>query len=339
MTSSRPVAAEGSAPEQLRSLALVQRWRVLARVAGGIGVYGVLVGVAFWRGGFDLAGVVRLLLGVQAGYVVLALAAYYGSFPFRAWRWKFLLARHTLHPVSPKRLVLPYLYSWLVNCAVPAKLGELYRCYLVQRRYAVPFSLAFGATLVERAADLVFLTVLFPLATFFVFYGSGHDEFLVLQVIAVFLTAGFLVALLCLRWSQRYSHRLPSIVRRPIASLAAALVVDRSTAGKVLVFTIPLWTLEAARVFAEARALGLAVSLPLALLIALVAALLTTVPLTPAGIGAVEIGVVGLLTILGLSIEQAAALALLDRLVAYWSVFLVAGIPWLAERLRRGWRP
>jgi uncharacterized protein (TIRG00374 family) len=74
-------------------------------------------------------------------------------------------------------------------------------------------------------------------------------------------------------------------------------------------------------------------------LIALLAALLTTVPLTPAGIGAVEIGVVGLLMVLGLSIEHAAALALLDRLVAYWSVFLVAGIPWLAERLLSGRRP
>ena len=339
MTSSRSVAAEGSAPDQVPSVALGRRWGMLARIAGGVGVYAVLVGVALWRGELDPASIVGLFRGADIGYVVLAFAAYYGSFPFRAWRWKLLLARHTIPPVSTKRLILPYLYSWLVNCAVPAKLGELYRCYLVQRRYAVPFSLAFGATLVERATDLVFLAVLLPLVSLLVFHGLGHDEFLVLQVIAVLLTVGFLVALLSLRWSQRYSHHLPSIVRRPIVSLAAGLVVDRSTGGKVFFFTIPLWTLEAARVFAEARALGLVVSLPLALLIALVAALLTTVPLTPAGIGAVEIGVMGLLMILGLSIEQAAALALLDRLVAYWSVFLVAGIPWLAERLRSGRRP
>jgi uncharacterized membrane protein YbhN (UPF0104 family) len=339
MTSSRSVAAEGSAREKVPSVALGRRWPVVGRIVVGVGAYAVLVGVALWRGGLDLAGIASLLIGSQLGYVVLALAAYYGSFPFRAWRWKLLLARHTPHPVSTKRLILPYLYSWLVNCAVPAKLGELYRCYLVQRRCAVPFSLAFGATLVERAADLVFVAVLLPLTTLLVFHGSGESEFLVLQLIAVLLTLGFLVALLSLRWSQRFSHRLPSVVRRPIASLAAGLAIDRSTAGKVFLFTVPLWSLEAARVFAEARALGLAVSLPVALLIALLAALLTTVPLTPAGIGAVEIGVVGLLMVLGLSIEHAAALALLDRLVAYWSVFLVAGIPWLAERLLSGRRP
>jgi uncharacterized protein (TIRG00374 family) len=116
--------------------------------------------------------------------------------------------------------------------------------------------------------------------------------------------------------------------------LAAGLQLRGRAFVGVTALTVPLWLLEGIRVYAEARALGLALSVAMSFLIALLAALLTTVPLTPAGIGAVEIGIAGTLMLFGIPGEQAVALALLDRLVAYWSVFIVAGLPWVVERLR-----
>jgi uncharacterized protein (TIRG00374 family) len=127
---------------------------------------------------------------------------------------------------------------------------------------------------------------------------------------------------------------LPLSFRRALLGLAAGLALERRKLLHVTLLTLPLWFLEGVRVYAEARALDLPLALFSAFLIALLAALLTTVPLTPAGIGAVEIGIAGTLLLLGFPREQAVALALLDRLVAYWSVFLFAGIPWIVERLR-----
>jgi uncharacterized membrane protein YbhN (UPF0104 family) len=230
-------------------------------------------------------------------------------------------------------LIRFYLYGWLLNCAVPAKLGELYRGYLVQRRSRLPLATVLGTVLVERSADLVVLALLLPILTLPMGLATS-GQVLSLQVSAAGLSIVLLATLVLVRRFPPFLRRLPLSFRRALLGLAAGLALERRKLLHVTLLTLPLWFLEGVRVYAEARALNLPLALFSAFLIALLAALLTTVPLTPAGIGAVEIGIAGTLLLLGFPREQAVALALLDRLVAYWSVFLFAGIPWIVERLR-----
>ncbi|MCS7050152.1 MAG: flippase-like domain-containing protein, partial [Thermomicrobium sp.] len=176
---------------------------------------------------------------------------------------------------------------------------------------------------------------LFPLVTLLVLGSPPSDSLRLLQLAAVLGSILVVLALIALRRTARVLHRFPPRLQRPIAALAGALALDVRMGARLLGTTLPLWALEGLRVYAESRALGLHFGLALALLVALIAALLTTIPLTPAGIGAVELGIAGTLLVLGLPAEQAIALALLDRLVAYWSVFVVAGPLWLTDYLRR----
>jgi uncharacterized protein (TIRG00374 family) len=61
--------------------------------------------------------------------------------------------------------------------------------------------------------------------------------------------------------------------------------------------------------------------------------LLTTVPLTPAGFGFVELAVVYVLTTgFGLPTHEAIAVAVLDRLVSVFSVIVIGGIVYLRHR-------
>ena len=59
--------------------------------------------------------------------------------------------------------------SWLVNCLVPAKLGDLYRAYLLKINSTVSLSRTFGTVFIERVLDL-FAIVVFGL-------GSGYWSF------------------------------------------------------------------------------------------------------------------------------------------------------------------
>jgi glycosyltransferase 2 family protein len=60
------------------------------------------------------------------------------------------------------------------------------------------------------------------------------------------------------------------------------------------------------------------------LLIALVAALLTTVPFLPGGLGLVEAGMIGvLITVGGVTNSAAASITLLDRSISYGSLVIV----------------
>ena len=70
---------------------------------------------------------------------------------------------------------------------------------------------------------------------------------------------------------------------------------------------------------------------------ALSASLLTAVPLTPAGIGFVEGGVVGLLTIVyGVSTSDALAITLVDRSISVLSIIILGSIAYAISPKRRG---
>ena len=66
------------------------------------------------------------------------------------------------------------------------------------------------------------------------------------------------------------------------------------------------------------------------------AALLTAMPLTPAGIGFVEAGIAGALLIYGVPQDPAAAVALTDRAISILTVIVIGGILYLvSNKVRR----
>src|ERR1039457_3559504 len=71
------------------------------------------------------------------------------------------------------------------------------------------------------------------------------------------------------------------------------------------------------------------------LLIALVAALLTTVPFLPGGLGLVEAGMVGVLISVGdVGRNAALSIALLDRSISYGSVVVVGAVVFAITHVR-----
>jgi uncharacterized protein (TIRG00374 family) len=80
------------------------------------------------------------------------------------------------------------------------------------------------------------------------------------------------------------------------------------------------WVIEGAALYATAAAVGVPVPVTGALVVALAASLLSTVPITPAGLGFTEAGMVVLLGWLGLDLSAATTVTLLFRLINYWSI-------------------
>jgi uncharacterized protein (TIRG00374 family) len=96
------------------------------------------------------------------------------------------------------------------------------------------------------------------------------------------------------------------------------------TAGRWL---FDFLTLEAALV-----AIGAHASPALTLLAYAAAQLLGQLPATPGGIGVVEAGLAGSLTVAGMSAGAAALATLAYRLVSYWLVMLAGLVAWLGHR-------
>ncbi|HKW77454.1 MAG TPA: lysylphosphatidylglycerol synthase transmembrane domain-containing protein, partial [Candidatus Limnocylindria bacterium] len=118
-----------------------------------------LVLIAFAARGVDWDEAGRALARSRAPEVALALAVYYATFPLRSWRWARLL-RTGGATVDWRDLLRILFLGWFVNCIVPAKLGDLYRSYLVKQRFGVSLSRTVGVVVAERLLDLLVVFVL-----------------------------------------------------------------------------------------------------------------------------------------------------------------------------------
>ena len=107
---------------------------------------------------------------IRAASLPLFLAAfltYYLSFPLRALRWRLLLENAGFTVSNDVRLpglwkLTEIVYiSFFANAVVPAKLGDLYRAYLLRQEIGVSTVRGFGTVLAERLLDLIVLLLLF----------------------------------------------------------------------------------------------------------------------------------------------------------------------------------
>ncbi len=268
--------------------------------------------------------------------LLVGLAAYYLTFPLRSLRWSLIL-RRVGSPIPYRDATEILFLSWFVNCLVPAKLGDLYRAYLLRGNRGASISRTVGTIFLERVTDIVVIFALALAAGFWSFRNRNRPE-VDLLFLAGFIVASLLVIfLVVLRFQGR---RVTKYLPGQVADLWERFH-EGSTAAmrpmlllQVAAITAAVWTLEGVRVYFVIRSLDLtAFDLPAlnlgissSIFVALAASLLTVVPLTPAGIGFVQAGIVGVLYLYGVSTEAATAVAITDFVLSTLSVIVIGGI-------------
>ena len=107
--------------------------------------------------------------------------------------------------------------------------------------------------------------------------------------------------------------------------------------------TVLIWMTESLRLYFVVAALGfpdVELGISGAVFVALIGSLLTAVPLSPAGLGIVEAGVVGVLTVAyGVPLPEATAIALLDRVISVFSIIVLGSIAYLFSKKPEGLDP
>ncbi len=295
--------------------------------------------------GFDLAQLWSSLLAADGALLVAAFVVYYVGFPLRGVRWMLLL-RGANTEVSSRDSTEIIFISWLVNCVVPAKLGDVYRAYLLRLNFLVSLSRTLGTVFIERVLDL-FAIVLLGLAAGFWSFRSGFPrDVQVLFLIGLVFIALLALGLLTLRnFGRRLLARLPlphRVIELYERFEQGVFSIDRRRLPALVVLTGFIWATEGGRFFLVVQALHFSdvhLGLSGAFFVALTASLLTAVPLTPAGLGIVEAGVVGVLTVVyGVPITDATALALVDRSISVLSVIVLGSIAYLVSPKTKGLR-
>jgi glycosyltransferase 2 family protein len=289
----------------------------------------------------------ELAAGVGRANWLLLLAAFtvfYAGFPLRGLRWARLL-RGTGFRIGLRDATEILFLSWLVNCLVPAKLGDVYRAYLLKLNSPVSLSRTLGTVFIERILDLFAISVLGLAAGFWSFRTGLPTQIQIVFGIAVAVVIVLAVLLLTLRNFGRQilvrlpvPHRIVEFYDRFEEGVFGAIGLRHLP--PLVILTGLIWATEAMRLYLVVSALGypdVELGISGAFFVALIGSLLTAVPFSPAGLGIVELGVVGVLTAAyGVTATEATTIALLDRAISVLSIIIIGSIVYWLSPKRRG---
>lgn len=267
-----------------------------------------------------------------------AMGLYYSTFAARSLRWQRLL--HNAMPTDRRKWPVPglgrlthiLLVSWLANCVLPAKLGDAYRSYLLKTKVGGSFSLTVGTVFAERALDLLTLFILLIASALMAFGSRLPAASEPVLGFGLLLAVGVALGLLTMRHlGDRIEAFLPSKLKPIYRRMQEGTLGAFSTGALPLLVStsVAVWILEASRLMLISKALHMDIPLALAFFVALAGSLLTAVPALPGGLGLVESGTIAVLLWFGIDQNTAVSVALLDRLISYWSVIVVGVVAYL----------
>jgi len=325
-------------------------WLGIAITAGFISLLALRV---------DFSDMGAALADANYAFVAPAIAVYFVSFVFRAYRWGFLL-RPFAPEVRAVRLYPVILVGYMANNMLPVRLGELARSYYVSTRERVRGSTALATIIAERVFDGLTLLILLVGALLFLpsrelldFAADTLNIPRSLVVVATVLPyAVALTAIALVARADRQVTRVAAAVcgRLPErAGVVALSLVERFITGfqglhqptrllKLLLLSLPIWLAEAAVYYVVALGFDLGAQLdpgvgmvPAILLTLALSNLATSIPSSQGAVGPFELFAVLALEGLGVSAGLASAYAVVLH-AAVLAPPVVVGLLHLAAR-------
>jgi uncharacterized protein (TIRG00374 family) len=291
-----------------------------------------------------LAAVPQLILQANPAYVALAFVVFYLGFPLRGYRWERLL-RETGFVISLRNSIEILYISWFVNCVVPAKLGDVYRAYLLKMNSAASLSRTFGTVFIERILDIFAIAILGLAVGFYSFRDGLPPAIRLVFVVGIVVVIVAAVGLFTMRnFGRRILDRLPvpprihELYERFEEGVFGAVGLRHLP---ILAFlTVLIWLTEGLRLYIVVLSFGfkdVEIGLSGAIFVALIGSLLTAIPLSPAGLGFAQAGVVGVLTVAyGVPLPEATAITILDWVISVLSIIVFGAIVYVVSPMPRG---
>ncbi len=275
-----------------------------------------------------------------------AFASYYVGFILRGLRWRIMLSSSQMDEESRGELpsVLAcsqYIFlGWFANAITWFRLGDAYRAYVFTEDTGHSFPRTMGTILAERVLDVVTIFVLLAVAALALSWvGDLSGTALFLGIASLLVLVGVAGMLVMKRFGMRLARLLPNRFREAYVRFHEGAMGSFRQLPLLLFISVLTWLTEVGRLYFVIQSLDLTgtASFSLVVFVTLANAILTTVPITPGGLGIVEPGIVGLLT-LSLDRSEAVSVALLDRSISYLSIVVLGGVVFLLRQAVRARR-
>ena len=285
-------------------------------------------------------------------WLIPGILAYFVAVAVRAWRWAYLLRgavpdQDKEHRVSWRRLFPIVVIGYMGNNIYPARIGEIVRAYVLQRKEQVPIPFSLATVFLERLLDAIVMVA-------FVLIGLPNVVNLPEQVQAGITVASiiFAIATAIFFWLALAPHTAERIATAIITRLVPARLqpvligfVSKFVAGMsclrrpadllvVISSSALIWLIETIKYWCIAQGFYLTVSFVDLMLVNGISNLFTVIPALPGAVGTFDTGSIIALTALGVAREAASAYTLVLHVALWLPVTLLGAFFMLREGLK-----
>src|SRR5215510_484092 len=274
----------------------------------------------------------RQVVACDKTLMVLGGLAHYLTYLVRGYRWQRCLA-HVSSPCQWRMFGLLTFFATGVDNVVPGKLADVYAAHLVRINCGVRRSTAMGALVFLRMVDAWVVLFLAALASWWLFALRLPRAVLWSLGLGVCVAGGVTLVLLAFVVSKMALPTwIPARGQQVIRALHIGMRPPSSQLGLIIVLTGLIWGLESVWTVALAAAFGVKVRLMQGMFLTMIPLLASALPLTPSGVGVVEVTMYSCLRLLDVSIATAASLTVVHRLIDYWLHIGVSALLWAFRR-------
>jgi uncharacterized membrane protein YbhN (UPF0104 family) len=329
---SRPEAATLPTPAEEEEAEAPRLGRALRRTGATLAAFLLACAALLWfaRDSEMMTAASLLSPAVILGCLALSL----GNYVLRGWRW--VLLGRAFGVAAPAGRQMLYFFAGFALTVTPGKLGEVVRLWLLRRHHGVPYARSMPLLAGDRVMDMVAICLLALAGA-----ALTSQYVLVTAVLAaacVALLAALTHAPLLLHlidWAERRLRRAPGLFARAREVCATLPAIGRpAVLLPALLLSLFGWLAECLLLMLVVHALGTPIGFGESMLVFCLAAVAGAVSLLPGGLGAADVGLLGLLRLVAVPEPSAIVATILVRLATLWFAVLL-GLATLPFALRR----
>lgn len=266
-------------------------------------------------------------------YVPLILLLAPLNYCFRFMKWSYYLRQIDVHiPFKDNLLIF---LSGLSMTITPAKVGELLKSYLLKEKAGIPISSTAPLVMAERLTDGISMLLLAGVGALSYDYGKGVLLFVLLGMICFIaivqspdIVHGLLNRINRISFMKRFGASLENFYDKTYMVLRLKPLLSAISIGVVS------WFFEGLVIFLAVRAMGVDFPLLASVFTVAFSSIVGAVSMMPGGLFAAEGSILGLLVMMGLGRDMAAAATIITRFSTLW-LGVVIGIVGLILVQRR----
>jgi glycosyltransferase 2 family protein len=287
--------------------------------------------------GINLQDIVRDLKKIQPGYVVIFILLAILMQGLRSYRWGVIL--QPLEKIDQLSLFSVTSVGFLAIAAIPARIGELVRPYLIAKRSTIKMSSAFGTVIVERVLDS--FTVL-AIAVIVLFLNDLPSWMIKSSILFFLLTLLLFCCLLYLIWRReaalriinrilsklpgKFAHKIDEMIHRFIDGFQ--IIVNIKLLIYLFLLSALIWLLDVLAIYVLLEAFGFALPVMASFVVMIILIVGIAIPTAPGFIGSWHFSCILALGLFGIAKPEALSFAVVYHFLSM-VIVVVLGVTFL----------